>query len=937
MTDILLTLCPPWGRYLPPIGTAVLASHLAGQGFSVACRDLNVELFGISGQDRFLETVGTLVPYLTGGRELASAWDMENLHLWDGRNLKLISEIFRVPVEAFVEDVLAANPRSVGFSIYRENLHFSLRVAQRLRERTEDIAVVFGGPWLPQELDRSIFPPDVVDFFVYGEGEITLARLLDRIRDQGRPAPGSLAEDERFVPGESPRDLDAQPWPDYRALDLSPYLPGHVSIIASRGCPFRCPFCSDRLSMGAHRLRSVDHVIAELNALVGDLGMRLVTFNDLLINTDGKHLGALCEAIAESGLEIVWDANAVIHRNLTPGLLASMRAGGCRLLQFGLESGSDRVLSLMRKPFTASFARDLLARVREADIAVKVNLIAGYPGETDEDFQRTLDFIARNAGNIGSVGVLSTFHLIRHTEIWERRAELGIEPDDAAEQFWEDPHGNTLGTRLERTFRIMEVCEKAGIPVEQTNAFSDQASLREMQRDPKRGSVLPLGECSLTVQGGQARFAYRRHDLTRGGGMAFDLRLPGQQPFGSGEAVWTDSASAGEAGLFSEAAWGDNHFFVWQGFEGPGEDRATWRLLLQADDAVEVERFNAHIALNPNYRRIDGPWGAIDLPPLGQPTAGKSKPRSVMEADLPLELTLRDALGESLPALTIRAEHGAYPAAAVLWAGPEPRLDLTVEPGKRLAPGTHELLTVRMEADRDADRSGAGPLTASSEGARLEILDGFAHLWLDGVRITGHVGLNLDIEIPGGGKFVSPDAAWTNAWRREDESEATASLRWDAGGPDLWQTFRLAGRTLEWEAYIALEKELDLDRIKAGLVVGPQYTQWRCGDRSGEIPSPSEPEAWRPIGPADDRGRLPLSEGYVIEAEQGIGLSGEGVPDLVLERDPGSLLRLPVIQADCGDGGYAGFYNKERHRYQPGVRLLFRLRLRPVSEDLETK
>ena len=532
----------------------------------------------------------------------------------------------------------------------------------------------------------------------------------------------------------------------------------------------------------------------------------------------------------------------------------------------------------------------------------------------------------RDAAHIESVGVLSTFHLVPRSGVWDRRGELGVEPADALEERWETPDGNTLSRRLGRAARALALCEKIGVPVEQTNYHVDRAAHEAARRGRRTGSSLHLGECSLAFKEGRAVFRIRQRDITRGRGMRFAVLLPGEEPFRSPEADW-DEDLRGEGGrIFSVARWGDNHFFVWQSFDGPDEDRVLWRLVLQTDDTVAVEGFRAQMPLNRNYTRTMTPAVAVSIPPLVE--AGGSA-NTVFETSLPAEIELGEAVGEDLPVLAVRADAEGLPFRAVLTAGDEPELAFHLDEPRRFPPGTHQILAAELAARRQAAEHGPRPLVAESAGLRLEIMDGAVHLFIDGVRVTDHDGLIVDLDIPDGGRFVSPLAEWTCTWARDAADEAVASLRWGPGDPVVWQTFRLNGGALEWEGYLVLRKELDLVRIKAGAVLSSGYTAWRCGAGGGSFPEPAEGESWDVLGPHDPAGVPPLADGYAPGAAAWIGVSGEGLPSLVLGRDPDSDLHLPAVQAGCGPGVSVGYYAAGPYRHQFGVRLLFRYRLGP--------
>jgi hypothetical protein len=157
---------------------------------------------------------------------------------------------------------------------------------------------------------------------------------------------------------------------------------------------------------------------------------------------------------------------AILHPTMTPDLLAKMRRGGCRSLFYGLESGSQKVVDLMGKNFSLRDAATILRDTNKAGIAAGVFIMVGFPGETEADFEETLEFVRRNAPEIGRIStslcdVQKGSHLDLHAD------EFGIETPILDRQRWRLKDGsNTDEIRRERHRRLRDLIARLGSSAE---------------------------------------------------------------------------------------------------------------------------------------------------------------------------------------------------------------------------------------------------------------------------------------------------------------------------------------------------------------------------------------------------------------------------------------------------------------------------------------
>jgi anaerobic magnesium-protoporphyrin IX monomethyl ester cyclase len=265
---------------------------------------------------------------------------------------------------------------------------------------------------------------EAADFVCGGEGPVTLFELAqalgstqpDRLenvrglwyRDDGRTRwtrPAPLVQDlDREMPGLA---WDLLPMERYRAhnwhcfgdLDRQPY----GSMYTTLGCPYHCSFCciqapyksgeealGFKTAVNTYRFWSPERVIAQLDTLVREHGVRNIKFADEMFVLNQAHIAGICDAIVERGYDLnIW-AYARVD-TVKDGMLDRLRRAGVRWLAFGLESGSERVRAEVAKRFDQEQIYRTLGQVRDAGINVVGNYIFGLPEDDRASMQETLD------------------------------------------------------------------------------------------------------------------------------------------------------------------------------------------------------------------------------------------------------------------------------------------------------------------------------------------------------------------------------------------------------------------------------------------------------------------------------------------------------------------------------------------------------------------
>jgi radical SAM superfamily enzyme YgiQ (UPF0313 family) len=162
-------------------------------------------------------------------------------------------------------------------------------------------------------------------------------------------------------------------------------------VITSRGCPFSCSFCDRSTSGRRGRFHGVDYVVAMCRRLEG-LGVRHVLFYDDLFTVSRRRVVELCERFLAEGFRFTWSCNS--HPNLLDAdHLRLMRRAGCWQIAYGVESGSQRILDVVKHEVRLPRMLETLRQTREAGIRVKGLLMMAHPTEDESSLAETADFL----------------------------------------------------------------------------------------------------------------------------------------------------------------------------------------------------------------------------------------------------------------------------------------------------------------------------------------------------------------------------------------------------------------------------------------------------------------------------------------------------------------------------------------------------------------
>ena len=371
----------------------------------------------------YLKNNGHVVPPVEGSGIMnwGAAYRLNGIYLLSyllksGLHIKLIDRYFK-DNETFKE-MLADPPRAVVISTTfirnKQTLH---RLVEDIRNQAPDIFIIAGGPFVNlsyRMLQRSSDPgyetrlaendflffqneQPRVNLYITGlQGEDILLAALQRIR-LNRPL-DDLPNTVRFDGGKysfsEQKDYifnNLNTSISWESLPEKIFRPGVIPVQTSKGCPFRCAFCNFTKDRRLMFIKSLDRLVEELKA-VSARGVKFVRFTDDNFRHGKGNLNTLSRRIIQENIPVKWMTmvRATALENVDFELL---KKSGCIEVLLGLESADPQILANMNKKANPQLYARVVKRLLAAGIDVSCYFLFGFPGETGETVQKTLDFI----------------------------------------------------------------------------------------------------------------------------------------------------------------------------------------------------------------------------------------------------------------------------------------------------------------------------------------------------------------------------------------------------------------------------------------------------------------------------------------------------------------------------------------------------------------
>lgn len=315
-------------------------------------------------------------------------------------------------------------------------------IAKRLKQANPRLPVVLGGAHatlLPEETLASL--PDI-DLIVRGEGEESVLEVLQGLeRGQIEGIEGTTCRKDGAISGMPARpgtvDLDGLPFLAYHLLPLQRYRPHpphgralpFAAIITSRGCPYRCAYCSKPVFGSKFRAQSPERVVEEIEYYIKRFGTREIAFYDDVFTLDKRRAFAISELMLQKGIKLHWTCETRVNL-VDRELLTQMKRAGCYAVSYGVESASPDILKTINKDISADQVEEAVRMTRECGVQAIGYFMIGSPGETPATIRQTIDLAKGLKLDFAQFAITVPFPA---TKLYQLYKEMG-----GAEVAWEN-------------------------------------------------------------------------------------------------------------------------------------------------------------------------------------------------------------------------------------------------------------------------------------------------------------------------------------------------------------------------------------------------------------------------------------------------------------------------------------------------------------------
>jgi radical SAM superfamily enzyme YgiQ (UPF0313 family) len=372
-----------------------------------------------------------------------------------GYKVKILDQRVQPITERTLKQELSGDPICVGIStMVGTQIYFALSLAKMVREITNGkIPIVWGG-CQPSVIPEQTIENENVDYVVIGEGDLT---LLDMVRAWGHKwslgqVPGIMFKNGRSIVRTSPRPLlDIEgllpvPW---QLVDIEKYITRDMYISdrhrvldigqTSRGCPFQCGFCSSAsIRQRKWRTMSADKAVNMIVDTVRRYKLNGFWIRDDEFYVNRRRADALFKGIIDADIDVCFYTSGTrcdVFMKATDDEIRTMKRAGAHTLKFGAESGSQRILDLMQKGITVEQTIKSNLRCKRHGIIPAFALMVGYPTETFEDINKTIDLMPRlkNDNPQAKFEGIAVFTALPGTPSWHLAIKHGLMPPSSLE------------------------------------------------------------------------------------------------------------------------------------------------------------------------------------------------------------------------------------------------------------------------------------------------------------------------------------------------------------------------------------------------------------------------------------------------------------------------------------------------------------------------
>ena len=351
--------------------------------------------------------------------------------------------LYKFPDSTLRRTISDFKPEVVAFSVLTTTYPAIRDYIEICQREVPTARIILGGPHPTATPDTVLIDfPEV--FLVRGEGEITISELIhawegDKNIENIKGI--SFCKNGKIIhapPRPFTRNLDSFPFPALALMEVEKYeerLEGQpiLSLVTSRGCPFRCVYCLKPTHGRRWVGRSPENIIAEIDERMSRYNVRAFYFVDDLFPYNHERVLKFCHLLRKRNIDIIWECLSRVDI-VSRKLLQEMSKSGCRLVHFGIESCDDRILGIIKKDHGYEEVVQALTWAKESGLKVKAHMMLALPGDTGETMFRTIERIINLSPDDIQFNITIPYP---HTELWKMAEEQKILSGDYHWDFYQ--------------------------------------------------------------------------------------------------------------------------------------------------------------------------------------------------------------------------------------------------------------------------------------------------------------------------------------------------------------------------------------------------------------------------------------------------------------------------------------------------------------------
>ncbi len=329
-------------------------------------------------------------------------------------NTKIVdAEALKLGYIKTAKKVLKLNPKYVALTATTVSIFNAANVAAILKRNNPKIKILIGGAHITAVPEKTMQKFKEFDIGIIAEGEYTIVNLLNALENKRNKKSKNKLDKVRGIifrknkklkktkPAEFIKNLDELPYPAWELLPkLTKYyrpalfsfqrLPS-TTLVTSRGCPGKCTFCDRAVFGNVFRMHSADYVMGMIKHLMKNYGIRDILFQDDTFTLHRRRLIEICNRITNEKLDLTWSCNSRIN-TVDYKLLKLMKKVGCYSIAYGIESGSPKIIKILKKNIDLKKAKKVIDETERAGIRTRGYFMVGNPGDTDKTIKESIEY-----------------------------------------------------------------------------------------------------------------------------------------------------------------------------------------------------------------------------------------------------------------------------------------------------------------------------------------------------------------------------------------------------------------------------------------------------------------------------------------------------------------------------------------------------------------